>query len=57
MSGDLERFRIRTIAPEHEVGLGIGRTNSFCLNSEQWRRIEPYLPTDVSGVDRVDDHC
>jgi hypothetical protein len=25
------------------------------LSDEQWRRIEPCLPTDVRGVERVDD--
>ena len=27
----------------------------FWLSDEQWQRIEPYLPTDVRGVERVDD--
>jgi transposase len=27
----------------------------FWLNDEQWARIKPHLPTDVRGVDRVDD--
>jgi transposase len=27
----------------------------FWLSDEQWARIEPYLPTDVRGVERVDD--
>ena len=31
------------------------RSNQFWLNEEQWRRIEPYLPTDVRGKERVDD--
>ena len=31
------------------------RSNLFWLNDEQWRRIEPPLPTDVRGKDRVDD--
>jgi transposase len=31
------------------------RANLFWLNDDQWRRIEPYLPTDVRGKDRVDD--
>jgi len=31
------------------------RSNLFWLNDEQWRRIEPYLPTDVRGKERVDD--
>src|SRR5262245_48949073 len=25
------------------------------ISDEQWRRIEPHLPTDVRGVERVDD--
>src|SRR5271156_1220221 len=29
--------------------------NLFWLNDEQWRQIEPHLPTDVRGKDRVDD--
>jgi transposase len=29
--------------------------NLFWLSDEQWQRIEPHLPTDVRGVDRVDD--
>jgi transposase len=31
------------------------RRNLFWLNDEQWKRIEPHLPTDVRGVERVDD--
>ena len=31
------------------------RKNLFWLSDEQWKRIEPHLPTDVRGVDRVDD--
>jgi transposase len=31
------------------------RKNLFWLSDEQWKRIEPYLPTDVRGVERVDD--
>src|SRR5206468_6588697 len=31
------------------------RRNLFWLNDEQWKRIEPHLPTDVRGVGRVDD--
>ena len=31
------------------------RRNLFWLNDEQWARIEPHLPTDVRGVERVDD--
>jgi transposase len=27
----------------------------FWLSDEQWARIEPHLPTDVRGVERVDD--
>jgi transposase len=29
--------------------------NLFWLSDEQWKRIEPHLPTDVRGVERVDD--
>jgi transposase len=29
--------------------------NLFWLNDAQWARIEPHLPTDVRGVERVDD--
>ena len=31
------------------------RRNLFWLNDEQWARIKPHLPTDVRGVERVDD--
>ena len=31
------------------------RSNLFWLNDEQWQRIEPHLPTDVRGKERVDD--
>ena len=31
------------------------RRNLFWLSNEQWKRIEPHLPTDVRGVERVDD--
>ena len=31
------------------------RRNLFWLSDEEWARIEPYLPTDVRGVERVDD--
>ena len=29
--------------------------NLFWLSDEQWARIEPHQPTDVRGVERVDD--
>jgi transposase len=31
------------------------RKNLFWLSDEQWVRIEPYLPKDVRGIERVDD--
>ena len=31
------------------------RRNLFWLSDEQWTRMKPYLPTDVRGVERVDD--
>jgi transposase len=31
------------------------RSNLYWLSDEQWQRIEPLLPTDVRGKDRVDD--
>ena len=31
------------------------RHNLFWLSDEQWFRIEPHLPTDVRGKERVDD--
>jgi putative transposase len=31
------------------------RSNLFWLNDEQWQQIEPHLPTDVRGKERVDD--
>src|SRR5262245_57144286 len=34
---------------------GIVRRNLFWLNDEQWKRIEPRRPTDVRGIERVDD--
>ena len=29
--------------------------NLFWLTDDQWKRIEPHLPTDVRGVERADD--
>jgi hypothetical protein len=31
------------------------RRNLFWLSDQQWKRIEPHLPTDVRGVERADD--
>jgi len=31
------------------------RSNLFWLDDNQWRRIEPHLPTDVRGKPRADD--
>lgn len=31
------------------------RSSLFWLSDEQWSRIEPHLPTDVRGKERVDD--
>ena len=31
------------------------RKNLFWLSDEQWKRIEPHLPTNVRGVERVED--
>jgi len=31
------------------------RKNLFWLSDEQWKRIEPQLPTDVRGVKRADE--
>jgi transposase len=31
------------------------RSNLFWLNDEQWQQIEPHLPIDVRGKERVDD--
>ena len=31
------------------------RANLFWLDDDQWQQIEPHLPTDVRGRDRVDD--
>ena len=36
-------------------GIGIVRRNLFWLSDEQWKRIEPHLPTDVRGIERADD--
>jgi transposase len=30
------------------------RKNLFWLSDEQWKRIEPHLPTDIRGVERAD---
>ena len=37
------------------LGIGTMRKNLFWLSDEQWERIEPHLPRDVRGVQRVDD--
>jgi len=37
------------------AGAEIMSRNLFWLSDEQWDRIEPHLPTDVRGVERVDD--
>lgn len=31
------------------------RKNLFWLTDEQWKRMEPHLPTDVRGIEREDD--
>jgi len=31
------------------------RSNLFWLSDEQWKRIEPHLPTDVPGIERAND--
>jgi transposase len=31
------------------------RRNLFWLSDKQWTTIEPFLPTDVCGKERVDD--
>ena len=36
-------------------GLAIVSRNLFWLTDEQWGQIEPYLPSDVRGKERVDD--
>jgi transposase len=36
-------------------GFEIVSRNLFWLSDGQWKRIEPFLPTDVRGVERVDD--
>jgi transposase len=33
------------------------RRNLFWLSGKQWATIEPFLPTDVRGKERVDDRC
>src|SRR5262245_3337447 len=48
--------RFTEIAPDSLwEGIGSMRKNLFWLSDEQWKRIEPQLPTDVRGVERVDD--
>jgi hypothetical protein len=37
------------VAEERELG-----SELFWLSDEQWKRIEPFLPTDVREVERVD---
>ena len=37
------------------AGAEIMSRNLFWLSDEQWDLIEPRLPTDVRGVERVDD--
>jgi hypothetical protein len=36
-------------------GAGIVSRKLFWLTDDQWKRIEPRLPTDVRGVERADD--
>jgi hypothetical protein len=36
-------------------GFEIVSRNLFWLSDEQWKRSESFLPTDVGGVERVDD--
>lgn len=31
------------------------RKNLFWLGDDEWQKIEPFLPDDVRGKDRVDD--
>jgi hypothetical protein len=33
------------------------RKNLFWLSDEEWIRIEPHLPKDVRGKERVDESC
>jgi transposase len=35
--------------------IGVMRKDLFWLSDEQWKQIEPQLPTDVRGVKRADD--
>jgi hypothetical protein len=56
MPGQNPFFRSdNTILIRFWKGIGIVRKNLFWLSDEQWKRIEPHLPTDVRGVERVDD--
>jgi|SRR5271156_1412030 len=41
--------------PSPRFGEMAMRNNLFWLSDEQWRQIEPHLPTDVRGKERVDD--
>jgi hypothetical protein len=54
---DAEACRERTIHgyADDRFHAHKSRKNLFWLSDEQWERIEPHLPTDVRGVERVDD--
>jgi transposase len=55
---ELKQDNYDSIGPDSFwTGIGIMRKNLFWLSDEQWARIEPHFPTDVRGVERVDDRC
>jgi hypothetical protein len=44
------------LAPKSKLrGYGEHDKNLFWLNDDEWQEIEPFLPMDVRGKDRVDD--
>jgi transposase len=45
----------RPLSDSLPSGIGPMRRNLFWLSDDQWRRIEPLLPSDVRGKERVDD--
>jgi hypothetical protein len=51
----LDRFFALTIRSWFVFGRGLGSCATTSLSDEQWKRIEPHLPTDVRGVERADD--
>src|SRR5262249_34539253 len=56
LGSELINFSGLTYDPDSFLeGVGIMRRNLFWLSDEQWKQIQGHLPTDVRGVERVDD--